>query len=692
MTVPSEGRSDRRTAPYGSWSSPITAELIVSAAVGLGDVWVEHEHTWWSELRPSEGGRVELVRDGVELLGVPWSARSRVHEYGGGAWWVDRGNVYFTNWADQRLYRLAGDGDEPHALTAEPPAPAAWRYADGRVSPDGRWVLCVRESHVAPDTAAGAGHAEPVNEIVAIRTDGSGEAAVLAGGHDFVAAPRLSADGRWLAWVAWNHPNMPWDSTELWVARFEDGTLRGARCVLGAIDTALGASEHASDVGEAIVQPEWGPDGHLYFCSDRSNWWNLYRLESAAGDPDGDGDGDAPVGFPVPLTTLDADIALPAWVFGRSRYGFSPDGDSVIFAYGSGQHIHLGWLHLEDHSLRSVETGLATFEALRVRNASNGLEAVGVGAGFASEAAVVAIALDGSGLRTIRSPRVLDLPHGIFSVAEHVRFPSTDGRAAHAWFYAPCNPDFEAPTAERPPLIVLSHGGPTASANPALNLSVQFWTSRGFAVVDVDYGGSTGYGRAYRQLLDGAWGIVDVDDCCAAAEWLAHNGRCDPQRMVIRGGSAGGFTTLAALAFRTTFKAGASHYGVADLEALARDTHKFEARYLDGLVGPYPEDAARYRERSPIHHTEGFDCPLIVFQGTEDLIVPPSQSRAMVAALAAKSIPHAYIEFDGEQHGFRQASNIVAALQAELYFYAQVFHFELGDPIDPIDINFADRL
>ncbi len=668
MSGPASGEATVQTAPYGSWSSPVTTALIVSAAVGLGEVWLDGPRTWWSELRPTEAGRVELVVDGADVLGPSYSARTRVHEYGGGAWWVHQGAVFFANWVDQRLYRLDPGAAQPRALTAAPEQPAGLRYADGRVSADGRWVVCVREQHRL------GGDAEPVNAVVALSAAGDPLVSVLHDRHDFVAAPRLSADGAWLAWLAWNHPDMPWDSTELWVARFNDGTVSDARCVLGAGRT------------ESVVQPEWGPDGNLYFCTDRSNWWNLYRLEHDAEH--------GPAGVAVPITTLESDIALPAWVFGRSRYAFGPDGDVVVFAFGGGDNVHLGVADLATREVRVIETGLAAFEALGVRRRPDhdGLEAVGVGAGFSTEAAVVAISLDDGTHRLLRAPRPLDLPVGLLSTPEHVSFPTENGRVAHGWFYPPSNPRYQAPEGERPPLMVLSHGGPTAAANPALNVAVQFWTSRGFAVIDVDYGGSTGYGRAYRQLLNGAWGVVDVEDCCAAAQWLAASGRCDGERMVIRGGSAGGFTTLAALAFRSVFKAGASHYGVADLAALAADTHKFEARYLDGLVGPYPAASAVYAARSPIHHTDGLDCPLILLQGSEDVIVPPSQSRAMVAALAAKGIAHAYLEFDGEQHGFRQAANIERALQAELYFYSRVFHFALGDPTEPVDIVFGERL
>ncbi len=653
-----------QVAPFGSWTSPVTPELIVSAAVGLGDVWVDGDASWWSELRPAEGGRVVIVRDGVDLLAAPWSARTRVHEYGGGAWWLGPdAALYFAHWGDQRLYRLPPGSTEPVALTPEPPVAHGLRYADGRVSADGRWIVCVRERH---DDAA----AEAVNEVVVLPADGSAEPVAVASGADFYAAPRLSADGRWLCWLQWDHPRMPWDGTELWVARFDDGVVHHARRVAGGAE-------------ESIVQPEWAPGGRLTFCSDRNNFWTLYHLEV---DAEG-----GPVGFPVALPGPEADIGLPAWVFGRSRYGFLPDG-RIVAAFGADGHVHLAVIDCVAHTMITTETSLATFEALRVR----GERVVGVGGGFLSEPAVVELTLPGDGgavaVRAIRPPRDLGLDPGDLSAPEPLRFTSASGRTAHAWYYPPRNRSFTAPEGDRPPLLVLSHGGPTASANPGLNLSVQFWTSRGFAVVDVDYGGSTGYGRAYRQLLNGRWGIVDVEDCCAAAEFLVERGAADPDRLAIRGGSAGGFTTLAALAFRETFRAGASHFGVADLSALAADTHKFESRYLDGLVGPWPADEATYRQRSPIHHTDRLSCPIILFQGLEDVIVPPAQSRMMAEALAAKGIPHAYLEFEGEQHGFRKAENIMRTLTAELYFYGRVFGFEPAGAIEPVDIVLGDRL
>lgn len=650
-------------APYGSWSSPVTAELVVESAVGLGEVWLEGSATWWSELRPSEGGRVALVRDGLDVLGAPWSVRSRVHEYGGGAWWLHEATLFFASWSDQRLYRLDPGAEAPVPITPEPPEPMAWRYADGRVRLGGELIACVREVHHAEG-------GEPANQLVLLRAappgDSDGEVAaggadatVLVSDHDFVSSPRWSPDGRWLCWVVWDHPAMPWDATELWVGRIEDDALVEPRRLVGGPD-------------EAVVQPEWSPDGRLHFCSDRSNWWNLYRFERDAHG--------GPVGFPVPLPAVEADIALPPWVFGRSRYDFTADG--VVFAYSDGGHAHLGLVDTAQHSLSVVETGLATFESLSVR----GDRVVGVGGHFTSEDAVIEVPLDGGAHHVLRAPRDLGLPNGSLSAPSQVQFPTTGGRTAHGWFYQPASASFTGPPDERPPLVVLSHGGPTSAASPGLSLATQFWTSRGFAVADVDYGGSTGYGRAYRRQLDGAWGIVDVDDCCAAATWLAAEGLVDGDRLIIRGGSAGGFTTLSALAFRDVFAAGGSSYGVADLEALARDTHKFEARYLDGLVGPWPEAEATYRERSPIHHTAGLDCPIILLQGSEDMIVPPGQSREMAEALGRNGIPYAYLEFEGEQHGFRRASTIMRALTAELYFYAQVLGFALGDEVEPIEI------
>jgi dipeptidyl aminopeptidase/acylaminoacyl peptidase len=687
---------ERTLAPYGSWSSPITADLIVAGAVSLGEVWVDGAVTWWSELRPQEQGRVQVVRldaDGspVDVLAEGYSARTRVHEYGGAAWWVHGGELYFTNWSDQRLYRVP-PGGEPRALTPEPPSAHALRYADGRVTPDGRFVVCVRERHGAPGdggAASGDGQAPPPtevhNELVALLADGSGPVSVLAGGHDFVAAPRISRDGRMLAWLTWDHPRMPWDGTELWIAHLveaDDGrlTLRDARRVAGGPD-------------EALVQPEWGRHGQLFVVSDRGDWWNVYRVD----DPD----------VLTVVAPVAADVGQPAWVFGQSRYGFTGDG-TVVATYSSGGRAHLAAARPGDPA-EIVPLPLASLAHLQV----DGRVVTFVATAATHEPVVARVDLDGLGpggwsedddddgpptdvsppaVEVLRPPRALGLDPALTSAARPIAFPTSGGVEAHAYHYPPTNPAYAAPEGERPPLLVLSHGGPTAAASPAYSLAVQFWTSRGFAVVDVDYGGSSGYGRAYRQRLAGTWGIVDVDDCCAAAEALVAHGLADPDRLAIRGGSAGGFTTLAALTFRDVFRAGASLYGVADLAALARETHKFESRYLDGLVGPWPEADAVYQRRSPIHHTDGLSCPIILLQGLEDEIVPPAQAELMVEALRRKGLPHAYLTFEGEQHGFRRAETIVRALEAELYFYSRVFGFGLADPVEPVPIAFEERL
>jgi dipeptidyl aminopeptidase/acylaminoacyl peptidase len=650
------------TTPYGEWASPITAELVVRSAAAIGDVRVDPVtgSVWWSESRPEEGGRITLVRrdaDGAtrEVLDSPWSARTRVHEYGGGAWWTHGDTVWFASWADQRLHRLDPDRPEPLPVTPEPPIACGWRYADGVVSPDGHWIVCVREAHCLAD---GTPLEEARNEIVALPADGSSEPTVLVSGSDFVSSPRLDGTGTRLAWLVWDHPRMPWDGTELWTAEvIWDDTLPH----LGQPVFQAGGPD------EALVQPEWLPDGGLLVVSDRDEWWNLYRV---AGD-----------GHLVALAPIDAEVATPPWVFGQSRYAMLDDGRIALAATRDGTDR---LMVLADERLDEVPNPFSAVGALRA--VPGGV--VALAAGFDAEPAVVRIDLGAvPTVEVLRTPRDLGLDPAWFSPPEPISFPTSGGRTAHGLYYPPTNPDHVGPDDERPPLLVLIHGGPTSAARPQLQLSTQFWTSRGFGVVDVNYAGSTGYGRAYRRQLDEQWGIVDVDDCVAAAEHLVATDRVDPARLLIRGGSAGGFTTLSALALRDTFAAGASAYGVADLDALAHDTHKFESRYLDGLIGPLPEAAATYRERSPLHHLDGFDRPLIVFQGLEDEIVPPNQSEAIVAAVEAKGVPVAYVPFEGEQHGFRRAENIRRVLEAELWFYGQVIGFDPADPIEPVDIR-----
>jgi dipeptidyl aminopeptidase/acylaminoacyl peptidase len=649
------GQAVTVSAPFGSWATPVTSAVVVAAAVRLGEVRVDGDDVVWAEGRPAEGGRTQLVRrrvDGAtdDLLPEGRNARSAVHEYGGAAWWVRDGVVWFTDWADQRLYRLA-PGGVPVPLTPEPTRPRGDRYADGALSPDGTRIVCVRERHLGE-------HATDVrNEVVILDADGPSEPHVLVTGPDFVAAPRLSPDGGTLAWLQWNHPDMPWDAAQLVVRDLATGE-----------ETIV-----AGGPGESVAEPRFRPDGSLWFLSDRTDWWNLYRWEPGTDI--------------AAVVRIDADIGVPAWGFGTSRYAVLDDGRVVVARWRDG---------IDGLAVRGVDGAVTDldlpFTAVGAV-VTAGPDAVVVVAGSATaEPGVHRVELgERPRVTTLRPPRDLVDP-GYISVPEHVRYPSVDGagepRTGHALFYPPTNPWFHGPADERPPLLVVIHGGPTGKAVPVLTSGVQYWTSRGFAVVDVDYGGSSGYGRPYRELLRDSWGVVDVADCLAAARALADRGRVDPDRLCIRGGSAGGYTTLAALARDDTpFAAGADHFGVADLEALARDTHKFESRYLDGLVGPYPAAREVYVERSPITHVDRFARPLIVLQGAEDAIVPPAQSEAIVAALRTKGVPVAYLLFDGEQHGFRRAENVRRALDAELSFYAQVLGFALPPDEDIVPVQ-----
>jgi dipeptidyl aminopeptidase/acylaminoacyl peptidase len=650
------------TTPYGSWPTPITSELVVRAAARLGEVSVDrsaaHPDVWWSESRPGEGGRSALVRraaDGstADALPPPWNARTRVHEYGGAAWTVADGVLWFTDFADQRLYRLDPGAAEPVAVTTEPPVPSGVRYADLRVVPGG--VLAVRETH-PPGGAA----ADVVNEIVRIGTDGTAE--VLVTGPDFVSDPRPSPDGRHLAWLQWDHPDMPWDAAAL-VVRAADGT-----------ETVVAGGRSPDGGAESVVQPVWAADGSLWFCADRTDVWALYRWR--------------PGGDVEPVLDVGADVAGPQWVFGARRFAVLPDGRVVLAHAGEGADRLV--VREPDGTLRELDLPYAAFRYVTAA----GRSVVCVAGGPAGEPVVLRVGVDDGAAEVLRPARDLGLDPAWFSRPEHVSFPTPeDGTGidvAHALVYPPTNPQVSAPEGTLPPLLVLVHGGPTSATSAVLDLGVQYWTSRGFCVADVDYRGSTGYGRRYREALRGNWGVVDLDDVVASARFLADSGRVDPARMAIRGGSAGGYTTLAALCLRPgVFSAGASHFGVADLGALAADTHKFESRYLDSLVAPWPDGADVYAERSPISHVDAFDTPLAVFQGEEDRVVPPEQAEAIVGALRAKGVPHAYLLFPGEQHGFRRAENIRAALDGELSFYAQVWGFDLpaGEGITPIELR-----
>ena len=640
------------TLPFGSWKSPITSDLIAGSTVGLMEPLIDGDDTYWTEMRPAEKGRYVVVRrapDGAlaDVNPPPFNARTRVHEYGGAAVWVDGGTVYFSHFADQRLYRQR-PGEQPEPLTPQPDPPSALRYANGVIDRRRNRIICVREDH----TRAGQ---EATNALVSVSLTGGDAGAVLVSGNTFYSTPRLSPDGSRLVWLTWNHPNMPWDGAELWVADVaDDGTLRRAQQVAGGKD-------------ESIFEPEWSPGGELYFVSDRSGWWNLYRARG---------------GQIEPLAPMDAEFGQPQWGLGMSTYAFE-SAERIVCAYTQNGLSHLATLDTRTLELRPVE---CPFTSIGGVQATTG-RAVFTGGSPTHPTAVVEWNARTGEFAVLRRANSVVLDEGYLSIPEPVEFPTENGLTAHGLYYAPRNRDYTAPAGEKPPLLVISHGGPTGSTSSTLSLSIQFWTSRGIAVLDVNYGGSTGYGRAYRMRLNDNWGVVDVDDCCNGATYLAQQGRVDGNRLIIRGGSAGGYTTLAALAYRDVFRAGASYYGVSDLEALATDTHKFESRYLDNLVGPYPGRRDLYVARSPIHSAEKLNCPVIFFQGLEDRVVPPSQAERMVDVLRSKGVPVAYVPFEGEQHGFRQAANIKRSLDAELYFYSRVFGFELAEPVAPVQIE-----
>ena len=632
--------ADRESLPYGAWRSPITADLIVGEAIGLGDIIVDGGDIYWIEGRPSDGGRNVIVGHkpggGVEdVTPAPYSARTRVHEYGGGAATVHYGVVFFSNFSDQRLYRQT-TGAAPSPLT---PEGAGYRYADGLLDMTRQRWIGVREAHQA------GGQVD--NTLVAIDIARPGPGGVLAQGHDFYASPKLSPDGRRLAWLTWDHPDMPWVGTELWLAEIAaDGALATPRLITGG-----GA--------ESIFQPQFSPDGTLYFVSDRTGWWNLYRVEPAAGDI-------------RPVCPRDAEFGAPQWVFGQSTYAFL-SAEQLVCAYREAGRDRLARLDVTAGTLTPIETPFSDFGQVRV---AGGRVVCRAGSPTAPSAIVAIDPASGAVeiLRQSAPAAADDRLRGYFSAPQPLAFPTGNGLIAHANYYGPSNPDHVPPSGDKPPLVVKCHGGPTASASTVLSLGIQYWTSRGIAVLDVDYGGSTGYGRAYRERLKGQWGVVDVEDCVNAARHVIAEGLADGERAVITGGSAGGYTVLASLArgdvFGDVFRGGASYYGVSDIAALARDTHKFESRYLDWLIGPYPERADLYRERSPLTYADRLRRPVIFFQGADDRVVPPNQTELMVEALRRQGIPTGYLLFQGEQHGFRRADNIKRALDAELYFYA----------------------
>lgn len=639
MTTPA-----KTTARFGTWASPLTAQALLADQVGLGSPHPLKKSLLWTETRPTEGGRVALVSrsaDGAvrDLLPSDGSVRTRVHEYGGGALAASEHRIVFSSDRDRRLYSMSYTGEDAQSLTPE----GRFSWADISLSPDDRFLFCVREDH--------SRDGEPTNEIVRIALDGS-EITPFVTDRDFVAAPRISPDGRKLAWIAWDHPHMPWDDSELWQVTLD-------------IDGRPGIPERvAGGPHQSVFQPEWSPDGVLHFVSDATGWWNLYRLEE---------DG------PRNLCPKAAEFGLPQWVFGMRTYAFAGP-EEIICTFGQGGFWNLARLHTSSGALEVLPNEFSGFDGLRVCDG----RASFLGSRTTGPSALAQLDLGTGCIEIIRESGTRILDSDLVSIAEPLEIPTSDGSITHAFYYPPKNPRFEAPQGERPPLRVKSHGGPTGAARPDFDPRIQFWTTRGFAVVDVNYRGSTGYGRVYRDSLKGNWGIHDVEDCESAAKFLAARGSVDPARLTISGSSAGGYTTLAALTFKDTFACGASHYGIGDLAALARDTHKFESRYTDSLVAPWPAGESVYRERSPLAHADQLACPVIFFQGLDDKVVPPNQAEEMVAALQAKGIQVEYMPLAGEGHGFRRAESIRAVLGAELRFFRKVLGIPEPRPAKPI--------
>ncbi|CAG0977725.1 MAG: S9 family peptidase [Candidatus Methanoperedens sp.] len=638
----------QKVAPYGSWKSPITSDLVASGTIRVEQIVLEGENIYWIEMRPAEGGRYVVVQRSPEgqiadITPSTFNARTRVHEYGGGAFAVNHGKVYFSNFTDQRIY-CRDQGGLPRPITIE----GKRRYADIVVDRHRDRLICVCEDHTDA-------RREAINSLISIDLHGNEKEKTLVSGNDFYSSPRLSPDGSRLAWLTWNHPNMPWDGTELWVGEIKtEGTL-------GHIERVAGG------VSESVFQPEWSPDGILHFISDRTGWWNLYRWRK---------------GHIEPISRMEVEFGAPQWFFGMSTYAFS-SSDNIICTYNEKGTWKLASLDTVTQKLQPIKTPYTDITYLRAKHG----QVVFVAGSPTETTSIVQLDLHSGRMKVLRRSTDTVIDTGYLSIPRALEFPTEHGLTAHAFFYPQKNQDYIAPPGERPPLLVISHGGPTSSVSNKLDLMIQYWTSRGFAVLNVNYGGSTGYGRPYRSRLNGQWGVVDVDDCINGAKHLVELGEVDASRLIIRGASAGGYTTLCALTFRDVFKAGADYYGVSDLEAMRKETHKFESQYLDRLIGPYPESRDLYKNRSPINFVENLFCPVIFFQGLEDKVVPHDQTEKMFNALSRKGLPVSYLLFEGEQHGIRRSENIKRALDAELYFYSKVFSFRLADQIEPVLIQ-----
>ncbi len=640
--------TEKQKAAFGSWKSPITTDLMLGDSVGLGEISVFADDVYWIEMRPQEKGRYVVVKqtpDGqpTDVIPAEFNARTRVHEYGGGSYLMTKKGLVFTNFSDQALYLVDVNNYCIKLTDSE-----AHRYADMVYDKNNNRLICVREDHSNENQ-------EATNTIVAVSLSRSKYEKVLVEGADFYSNPRISHDGKQLCWISWNHPNMPWDNTSLSCAEINSNGELGTTTRIAGGD----------DENEAVCQPLWSPDNTLYFISDRSNWWNLYRVINNKVES---------------VIEMEAEFAVPQWSFRECNYDFI-DKDTIQAIYRQDGLAYLSTINVNEKSLQTIDLPYTDFESIVCKDKKSYFLA----ASPTQFPSIVEYDIEKNKTNVLRKANNLSIDEDNISIGESLSFPVDKENNAYAFFYRPKNKEFIGLDGEQPPLIVMSHGGPTGESHNGIKMVAQFFTSRGFAVLDVNYGGSSGYGRAYRQRLNKEWGIVDVNDCSKAALYVAEQGWVDKERLAIRGGSAGGFTTLASLAFTDVFKAGASHYGVSDLEALAKETHKFESRYLDSLIGAYPKEQELYKKRSPVYAVDQLSCPVIFFQGLEDKIVLPNQAEMMVDALKEKGIPVAYIAYEGEQHGFRQAKNIKRTLEAELYFYSTIFNFECFEKIEPVE-------
>ena len=642
-----DAHAEQQVSSYGTWRSPITARMLTERVIGIAELEVTADGLYWLEARPQENGRQVAIHrtiEGnlVELTPHPYNARTRVHEYGGGALRPSDGVVFFTNFEDQQVYKIAY-GAEPVAITNA----TDQRFTD-YVHDSGRdRLIAVREDHSVKAK-------EAYNEIVALPLSGEDSATILVSGHDFYSTPRLSPDGAWLTWIAWNHPNMPWDETTLWIGEVqEDGSI-GRR-----IQVAGGSNE-------SVVQPSWSPGGTLHFVSDRTGWWNLYRYVGGGVEA---------------LLPMDAEFAYPRWIFGMTNYDFAGD-DRIICTFSQNGSWHLASLDTSAGELEEIDVPFELFWELQVHSG----KCYFVGSKANDYAVLASLDLRSGEVEEIQPTGKLDIAANYLSTPEAIEFVTEGGMTAHAFYYPPANPDFTAPEHELPPLIVQIHGGPTGATGSEFALGKQFWTTRGFALLDVNYRGSTGYGRPYRDALKGQWGVADIEDAVYGVRHMVDRGHVDPDRIVIRGGSAGGYTVLLALATSDIFSAGISYFGISDLELLAQGTHKFESRYLDQLVGPYPETKQVYVDRSPIAHLSSFATPTLFLQGLDDKVVPPDQAETFVNHLKEAGVPVAYLAFEGEGHGFRKSETIERAYEAELDFLSRVLHYNLPEPVAPVEI------